>query len=507
MTAVGWQEAGLLCMKEPGRLIDQLSGLFKCVYFYRYPEAFYILYRMQFRYNRNNQKGKRGYCMKDIVTAIRTDKAGARFADCPEVKFCEDKEAVENELLCIYPEVMYQEWEGFGGALTEGVAHNLCRLSAEKQDEVLRAYFDEKEGIGFRFCRTNMESCDFSTEIYSYDDTEDDYELKDFTIEHDRKELLPMLRRMVELYPKVKILASPWSPPAWMKTNCDMCNGGVLRAECRKVWSDCFIKYLEAYEKEGVPIWGFTVQNEAKAPQTWESCEFTAEEEKDFVRDYLGPALQKAGKRDVKIMIWDHNKERVVERTDVAMKDLEAAAYLYGSAVHWYSGDHFDALRIVHEKYPELKLSATENSMGCNPVYTWDMGEKVAHHIIGDLSNFVSSWYIWNLILDEHGMPNHDHGNGKSPMMVNFGMGGILYYAAGYYYTGHFSKFIRPGARRVASSIYTDKLETVTFRNPDGGMVTVVLNRNDIPMKFILRCEGRLAEFVSEAHSIMTLFY
>ena len=445
--------------------------------------------------------------MKNVVSAICSNQAGARFAPCPPVTFREDTEGVENELLCIYPEVAYQEIEGFGGALTEGVAHILARMPAEKRDEVLRAYFDPTDGIGFNFCRTNIASCDFSTEVYSYDDVPEDRQLKHFTIERDRKEVLPMLKRTLEIAPDVKMLASPWSPPAWMKTNGDMCNGGALRPECREAWSNYFVKYIQAYQEAGVPIWGLTVQNEAKAPQSWESCVFTAEEEKDFVRDYLGPALHKAQMDDVKIMIWDHNKERVVERATAAMEDPEAAKYIYGAAVHWYSGDHFDALRVTHEKYPSLRLSATENSMGCNPMYTWAMGEKVAHHMIGDLSNYVSSWYIWNLILDEHGMPNHDHINGKSPMMVNFGMGGTLYYAAGYYYTGHISKFIHPGARRVASSVYTELLDTVTCRNPDGEMVTVVLNRNDIPVKFILRCENQLAEFTSEPHSIMTLRY
>lgn len=444
--------------------------------------------------------------MKDQVKVIRTDKAGARWEVCPSGVFTDDVKGIENELLCIYPDVEYQEFEGFGGALTEGAAHNIYQLPPEKQDEVLRAYFDEKNGIGFQFCRVNLQSCDFSTEVYSYDDTPEDFELKDFSIAHDERELLPMIQRTLQLAPHVKVLSSPWSPPAWMKTNKDMCNGGSLRPECRKAWSQCFVKYVEAYEKAGVPIWGVTVQNEAKAPQTWESCEYTAEEEKDFVRDYLGPDLKATGK-DIKIFIWDHNKERVLERTDVAMKDPEAAPYIYGSAVHWYSGDHFDALRIVHEKYPWLRLSATENSMGCNPVYTWDMPEKLGHHIIGDLSNYASSWYVWNLILDENGMPNHDHINGKSPMMVNFSMDGALFYAPGYYYAGHFSKYIKPGAKRIGSSIYTEKLESVSFKNPDGELVTVVLNHNDIPMRVILRCNGKLCPLICEPHSIMTLCY
>lgn len=445
--------------------------------------------------------------MDKKIKMIQSSKGRKLFEEAEPISFYADEKEEENELLCIYEGVQYQEVEGFGGALTESVAHNLCRMKPENKERVLRAYFDSEQGLGFRFCRTNIGSCDFSTEIYSYDDTPEDYELKDFSVEHDERELIPMLKEALKIAPDMKILASPWSPPAWMKTNHNMELGGSLKPQCRQAWADYIVKYLKAYEKEEIKIWGVTVQNEAKASQTWESCVYTATEEKEFVRDYLGPAFEKGGQKEVKILIWDHNKERVVERVKEAMEDPEAANYIYGAAVHWYSGDHFDALQVVHDEYPEFHLYSTENSMGRYPKHFWEMGEKIAHGIIGEMRHGINGWFAWNLILDEYGLPNHDHPIGKSPMMVDYGAGESLYYDSAYYYIGHFSKFIRPKARRIASSIYTDKLETVSFCNPDGEIVTVVLNRTEEPQKWILKCKHGLADFVSEPRSIMTVCY
>ncbi|MCB7064554.1 glucosylceramidase [Enterocloster citroniae] len=441
------------------------------------------------------------------IEVICSSRNGGCFNNCPNVFFYQDVNEVEKELLCIYPEVEYQELEGFGGAITESVAHNLCRMGPEKQEEVINAYFDPVQGIGLNFCRTHIGSCDFSTETYSYDDIPGDFGLEKFHIDHDRRELLPALKAVLKKRPDLKVLASPWSPPAWMKTNASMLEGGSVKESCRQVWADYIVRYLQEYEKEGIPVWGLTVQNEAKASQTWESCVYTGKEEKEFVRDYLGPALCRDGREDLKILIWDHNKERVVERVSEAMEDRKAAGYIYGAAIHWYSGEHFEALQVAHEKYPQLHLFSTENSMGRYPDYTWDMGERIAHGVIGDLKNHVSAWFAWNLILDEGGFPNHDHPMGKSPMMVDFRLDGALHYDSAYYYLGHFSKYIRPGASRIGSSIYTDKLENITFRNPDGSMVTVILNRTDEGIKFILKYEQKLADFISAPHSITTLCY
>lgn len=445
--------------------------------------------------------------MNKAARVLKSSKGGKLFEQAEPAVFYKDEKNVERELLCIYENVQYQELEGFGGALTESVAHNLCRMRPENREEVLRAFFDSEKGLGFKFCRTNIGSCDFSTEVYSYDDVPEDYNLEHFSVEHDERELIPMIKAALRIAPDIKILASPWSPPAWMKTNNNMEFGGFLKPECRQVWADYIVKYLKAYEKAEIPVWGVTVQNEALATQTWESCVYTAEQERDFVRDYLGPSFEREGQEHVKILIWDHNKERVVERVETAMEDPRAARYLYGAAVHWYSGDHFDALSVVRDRYPAIHLFSTENSMGRFPKHFWEMGEKIAHGIIGEMSHGVNAWFAWNLILDEKGLPNHDHPIGKSPMMVDFEAGERLYYDSAYYYLGHFSRFIRPGARRVASSIYTDKLETVSFRNPDGGMVTVVLNRTEEKQKWILKYRHELADFVSEPRSIMTVCY
>ena len=180
----------------------------------------------------------------------------------------------------------------------------------------------------------------------------------------------------------MKIYASPWSPPAWMKTNGDMLHGGKLKPEYRDAWARYYVRFVEEYEKEGVPIWGLTVQNEPMATQTWESCLFTGEEERDFVRDHLGPALERAGLQRLKLMVWDHNRGILYQRAKAVYDDPAAARYVWGAAFHWYVGDHFDNVRMVHDAWPEKRLLFTEGTpVDYDPaiVSDWKWGEVYAH--------------------------------------------------------------------------------------------------------------------------------
>src|SRR5712671_1714943 len=215
----------------------------------------------------------------------------------------------------IDPSKRFQTIEGFGGAFTEAAANSVNRIGAESKKQFFKAYFDRLEGHGYTLCRTHINSCDFSLGNYSYTKISGDADLKHFSIDRDRQALLPMIKEAQRVAPELlKLLASPWSPPAWMKTNGKHNGGGKLKPEFRNAWAEYYVRYIREYEKEGVPIWGLTVQNEPAAAQVWESCVYTADEERDFVRDYLGPTLEKAGLGHLKIIVWDHNKDLLIER-------------------------------------------------------------------------------------------------------------------------------------------------------------------------------------------------
>lgn len=402
----------------------------------------------------------------------------------------------------------YQTIVGFGGSFTEASAYNLSRMSPDKRAEVLTAYFDPVKGIGYTLCRTHLNSADFSLGNYAYTEVDGDFELKHFSIDRDHKWLIPMIKdAMAVKGANFKIFSSPWSPPAWMKTNGQMNYGGKLKDDCRDVWARYYARYIKEYAKEGIAIWGLTVQNEPAATQTWDSCIYSAEEEGAFVRDYLGPTLEKEGLGHVKIIVWDHNKDIIYERAEPILSDPKTAKYVWGVGFHWYSGDEFENMAKVHNAFPTTNLLFTE---GCQEggvrLGAWDLGERYAHDIIGDLNNWTVGWVDWNMVLDERGGPNHVDNLCDAPVIADTTRND-LYYQNSYYYMGHFSKYIRPGAVKIACTVSHEPLETTAFKNPDNSIAIVILNRTDNPIEFNLGINGKTAVSSSPAHSIVTLIY
>lgn len=416
-----------------------------------------------------------------------------------------DAKEQENELINLHDDVTFQTIVGFGGAFTEAAAVTLDKLSPENREKLLEAYFSPQAGLGYSLCRTHINSCDFSLENYAYVEKEDP-QLASFSIDRDRRSLIPFIRDAAAVPgANFKILSSPWSPPAWMKTSGKMNEGGKLKPEWRDAWARYFVRYVQEYAKEGIPIWAVTVQNEAKAVQTWDSCVYTAAEEKDFVRDHLGPALHEAGLQDVKILIWDHNKERVYERAVTAFSDAEASRYLWGIAFHWYSGDHFGALDCLRQRFPDKQLLFTEaTAAGAQGIGQWKNGEHYGHDMIGNLNAGTCGFIDWNLLLDETGGPNHV-GNLCTAAVIADTQKDALTFESPFYYQGHFSRFIRPGAVRIGCSSYSEALEATAFCNEDRSIAVVVLNRSDSPLPFTLRHQGQIASCESPAHSIQTL--
>ena len=399
----------------------------------------------------------------------------------------------------------FQVIYGFGGAFTEAAAYVFAHLEPAKQAQILDAYFHPEQGIGYSFGRVHMNSSDFSLGSYSCDDIVGDVELKYFNIERDKRFVIPMLKAAQKVKGEpLKLLVSTWSPPAWMKTNRRMAEGGKLKDEYRATWALFFAKFIKAYEGEGVPVWGLTVQNEPDATQTWESCRYTAEEERNFIRDYLGPVLLREGLSDKKIIAWDHNRDLLYERAKVILGDEQAARYVWGTAFHWYSGDQFDNVRKTREAFPEKNLIFTEGCLeGGVKLGQWDRGERYAHNIIGDFTHGTNAWVDWNLLLDMNGGPNHVANFCDAPLIAD-PVSNQVYYQSSYYYIGHFSKFVPPGACRIYCLADDPRLETVAFKNPDGTIATIVFNPTDEQCRFQLKIDGLGAVVDSLPHSIVT---
>ncbi len=384
----------------------------------------------------------------------------------------------------------FQQIEGFGGAFTEASAVNWLALGASHRQEVLEACFDPARGHGYSLCRVHMGSCDFALGNYAHVEVPGDVALASFSIDRDRQALLPFIRAAQRVAgTPIKLLASPWSPPAWMKTSGRMNEGGKLRPECRRAWARCYVRFIESYEAEGVPIWGVSVQNEPMATQRWDSCLYTAEEERDFVRDHLGPELEAAGLGRVRIVIWDHNRDLMVERANAVYSDPAAARYVWGTGFHWYGEDHFDHVQQVHDAWPDKQLLFTEGCQEGGPHHgSWELGERYARSMINDLNRWTVGWIDWNLVLDHQGGPNHVGNFCSAPIHTNASHDGFSLQSS-YYYLGHFARFVRPGARRVLCTASGQDTEATAFRNIDGTVTIVVMNRTEQAQRFALRVD------------------
>ncbi|GGD45240.1 glycoside hydrolase family 30 protein [Pseudoxanthomonas indica] len=418
---------------------------------------------------------------------------------------------VENSVF-VNPGKQYQTVMGIGGAITDASAEVFATLSPEKQAEFLKAYYDKQDGIGYSLLRTTIHSSDFSSASYTYI-KEGDKALKSFSIEHDRKYRIPMIKRAIEASGgSILTYASPWSAPAFMKSNKNMLKGGALLPQFNQAWANYYIKFIAAYEKEGIPLWGITIQNEPMATQTWESMLYTAEQERDFLKNFLGPTMAKAGYADKKIVVWDHNRDMMVYRAKVIFDDPEASKYAWGMGFHWYEtwagfNPMFGNVAEVAKAYPDKPLLLTEASVekfDFAKLQFWGNAERYGTNMINDLNNGAVGWTDWNILLDEKGGPNHVGNYCFAPLHVDTRTGELLY-TPSYYYIGHFSKFIRPEARRVGTATSRSVLIATSFRNADGSLATVVMNPTDKELVYNYYVDADSAQVTIPAHAIQTL--
>ena len=407
----------------------------------------------------------------------------------------------------LYPQKTYQSIDGFGGAMTEAAGYVLSEMDAASRKDVLEAYYG-KEGIGYTLARVPIDSCDFGLGQYCAEEDPEDTAFEKLSFARDARYIEPVISDVMEITGKtLHLMLSPWSPPAFMKTTGIRIGGGHLRKEMYRPYADYLVKYISEYIKRGFPVEAMTVQNEPLAAQTWDSCIYTAQEEKAFLKEALYPALCAAGLQDIRIYVWDHNKELLYERTKDLM-DEETGKIIAGVAFHWYSGDHFDTLKMVREDYPQLKLSHSE---GCVDSTVTKEGihndgenaRRYAHDIINDFNGGMNSWIDWNLVLETNGGPNYVDNLCSAPVLYDVEKKEVNYMPV-FHAIAQFSRYIQPGAVRIGSSVFSSTLETTSFQNPDGSVVAVVMNPGT-ELNAELRIEGKHATLKLCANSISTI--
>lgn len=466
------------------------------------------------------------------VEVYETSADGNKLKPLTEFPSGEDVVSLE-----VVPEEKFQTITGFGGSFTEASASLLNKLSQKNRDLILAAYFGE-EGSRYSLTRTHINSCDFSLGHYSYAPVPGDKALTHFSIDEDREDIIPMIRdAMKHSKDGFKIIASPWTAPPWMKNNKDW-RGGKLLPEYYDTWALYFSKYLAEYKKEGIDIWGITVENEPLGcGDNWESMIYTADEMVYFVKNHLGPKLEADG-HAVKVLAYDQNRgEALEEWAKVVYKDDSSARYFDGFAIHWYGStvDWFPAsLNFTHEKAPDKHLIQTEACIDSEVPHWqddswywseeatdwgWDWASaeekhlhpkyvpvyRYARDIIGCMNNWVDGWVDWNMVLDRQGGPNWFKNWCGAPVIVDPEKD-EAYFTPLYYTLAHFSKYIRPGAVRIGFVNPDPSLMVTAAQNPDGSIAVVVLNTNLKSKDIKLKIADKSAEVRISARAIQTIF-
>ncbi|WP_373216614.1 glycoside hydrolase family 30 beta sandwich domain-containing protein [Ruminococcus sp. 5_1_39BFAA] len=435
---------------------------------------------------------------------ITTYDRGGKHLSSQQVIF-EDAPSQEKEVVNLYPFMKYQTIEGFGATFTEAAAYTFFQMSESSREAFLEACFG-KNGLHYNQTRMALDSRDASLGNYSAMDDKDDEKLDSFSLERDEKYILPFYRAVTEKRGEpITVMLSPWSPPAFMKSNGEKNHGGVLKKEYYGLWAEYFCRFIEEYRNKGVDVRRISIQNEPNAVQTWDSCCYSGVQERHFLKRYLYPALQKHGLTDLEIYIWDHNKERMVERAREVI-DAETDHMVDGIGFHWYSGDHFEALSIIKELYPDKKLAFTE---GCVEYSIFSAEDPLAnarmygHDMIGNLNNGAAFLVNWSILFNGQGGPNHVQNWCEAPIMYHEETD-RLEFKLSWDYIRHFSGYITPGSVRIGSSRFTDDIDVTAAERPDGKLVAVLMNRKGEERTVYLRLDGQVAKLILPGDSIAT---
>lgn len=401
-------------------------------------------------------------------------------------------ESTTNNLpfIAIDSNTTYQQMDGFGFALTGGSALHLHNMSPGNRQAILEELFGTQDSdIGISYLRVSIGSSDLDPEVFSYDDLPEgqtDVDMEHFSLDHDKAYLIPVLKEILDINPEIKILGSPWSAPVWMKTNQNSV-GGSLKPEYYEAYAKYFVRYIQGMADEGITVDAITVQNEPLYGGNNPSMVMQANEQADFIKNYLGPAFKAAG-ITTKIIVYDHN----CDRTDYPVtiyQDADANQYVDGAAFHLYGGSIND-LEALHNAYPEKNLYFTEQWIGAPGDFGNDLSWHVRELIIGASRNWCKAVLEWNLASNSKLEPHTNGGCDRCLGGLTINNDNVVR-NPGYYIVAHASRFIRPGAVRIKSN-YLDKLPNVAFRNTDGSIVLIVLNDSDNSMKFNIKNENKM---------------
>jgi glucosylceramidase len=516
-----------------------------------------------------------------------TSEAGDKIARQQNLTFHQGN--ASGKVIVIRPDIKKQKIVGIGTSFTESSAFVLAHLEKDKRAEVMENIYGEK-GANFSLARTHIGATDFAVNgRYSYAEQKDDAKLTSFTIDVDSDgfsalehkdikdesfDLLPMIKEAYAIKSKqddknLKIVASAWTAPPWMKTiedyyikptpeNNHQGTGGELKPQYVGTYADYLIKYLDAYQAQGIDIWALTPVNEPHGNSgQWESMHFTPKTQSTFIKDHLGPKLKASAHEDVKLLIYDQNRDQMEHWTDEILGDKETSAYVYGTAVHWYESSNqvneevFDR---VHEKFPAFSIIHTEGTIDDlgkdapngildpirfketnwfnnddfwwnenatdwaytatwapkpedHPIYT--PVHRYARNIIVSLDHWLEGWIDWNIVLDSHGGPNHVGNFCGAPIMIDTETGDV-YYTPIYYVLAQFSKTIRPGdtalqVNQQLEGLDKDALHTSAAMNDDGLISVQLLNTTKEPISYSLQIGRQYTQVSIAANAVQTV--
>ncbi|XP_059139428.1 lysosomal acid glucosylceramidase-like [Physella acuta] len=415
---------------------------------------------------------------------------------------------------------------GFGGAFTDAAGINIASLPQPAQDNLINSYYS-KEGIEYTVGRVPMASCDFSTHAYSYDDVPGDLSLDHFSLApEDLNYKIPYIQAAMKVSTRpLKLFGSPWSAPAWMKTNNKMTGMGFLKGfpggEYYKAWGNYFVKFLDEYSKHNISFWGLTAENEPTngfvVGFPFQCMGFTPETQMDFIKQDLGPALHQAGYGNVKLMILDDQRPFAELWARTVLSDKEASPYVSGIALHWYKDTaSINILDRIHQLFPDKFLFATEACEGSFSwekekvdLGSWDRAASYASDIISDLNHWVTGWTDWNLALNQQGGPNWVSNFVDSPVIVN-AKDGLFYKQPMFYVMGHFSKFVVPGSVSLGTEAEVNDtlIEVTAFRRPDNSYATIIHNKgSEKTAVFLSDGSGGYLSVTSPGFSIQTVIW
>ncbi|AAZ24552.1 glycosyl hydrolase, family 30 [Colwellia psychrerythraea 34H] len=535
----------------------------------------------------NNKTKEISYHLSTTSEILLTSEAGAKVSPQPNLTFQQGK--AQGKVITIRPDIIKQNILGIGTSFTESSAFVLAHLSKEKRAEVMENIYGEK-GANFSIARTHIGATDFAVDgKYSYAPVKDDVALSSFSIAVDQDgfkqqdhagikdeqfDLLPMIKQAYEIKSKqsdkdLRIVASAWTAPPWMKDiedyyikptakNNHQGTGGELKQQYRATYADYLIKYLDAYKKEGIDIWGLTPVNEPHGNSgQWESMHFTPKTQSAFIKDHLGPKLKVSAHEQVKLLIYDQNRDEMEHWTDEILADKETAQYVYGTAVHWYESTNkvneevFDR---VHNKFPEFSIIHTEGTIDDlgkdapegildpirfkesnwfnndnfwwnenatdwaytatwapkpeeHPIYT--PVHRYARNIIVSLDHWLEGWIDWNIVLDSNGGPNHVGNFCGAPIMIDTETGEV-YYTPIYHVLAQFSRTIRPGDKALQvetqlAGLDSDALHASAAMSKSNLVSTQLLNTTKAAINFSLQIGDQFVEVSIPANSVQTI--